>query len=450
MRTRTSTGKSKTKRVPAKGVSSTQLQQRAKKRLVALARGARKPIRKRKSDAKTLQSELAIYEVELELQNAQLRETQHSLEAARSWYSSLFELAPVPYIIIHSDHTIKEVNFAAAQLLCTDRLRCRSARVASFIDLESQRELWNHLEEVFKGSLGERRSASIRLQSVNGLKRELELYSFLVRHSAKEDSVCLTVCVDVTERNRVLLEMEHAKRQAEAATVAKAEFLSNMSHEMKTPLSSIMMYAQMVNRPQFSDAKKAEFLDSIVRNARHLNGLVGDILDIAKSDADKIKIEVSRVDAHALLREVIHTLSPLANPKQVDLKLDVAADVPRWVMTDPTRVKQILINVVGNSVKFTQSGFVSLEVTVEHEVGHSLLKLVVRDTGIGIPAHRKEHLFEQFTQLDGSSTRSHMGTGLGLYLSRKLARLLGGDVELISTVLDKGSVFCIRLPCLLA
>lgn len=399
-----------------------------------------------KTTNKALRSELAVYQMELELQNLQLREAQASLEQIRSWYTSLFELAPVPYIILKPDHSIKELNFAAAQLLATDRLRCQAARLALFVDGDSRQSLWAHFEEVFHGALGQAKRVLIRLRGHHGSHREVELHSFLVEHSANDDPSCLTICFDVTERNRTLYEMEHARRQAEAAAVAKAEFLSNMSHEMRTPLTAIKMFAQMVRRPSFDTEKKDKYLGNIVRSAEHLNGLIGDILDVARADADKIKIALERTDTRVLVRDVIDTLMPLAIDRGLELTATIDDRVPHEVLVDPVRLKQILINLMGNSLKFTRAGAVSIQVGVEPGAESSMLSMLVRDTGIGIPPQRKAQLFSQFYQVDGSTTRPQGGTGLGLYLSRKLARLMGGDVELVSTVLGQGSVFCVSIP----
>jgi signal transduction histidine kinase len=246
---------------------------------------------------------------------------------------------------------------------------------------------------------------------------------------------------DVSERKRAELN-EREKVKAELANQTKSSFLANLSHEIRTPLSSIIGFADLLQREVDPDSSKATYVEIIRNNARHLLDLVGEVLDLSKIEARKFDLASTEVFLFHEIGLVFDILRSKAKEKNLSLELISSPNVPEIIFTDPTRFRQILINLMGNAIKFTHHGGVKLIVSL---CPSGLLQLSVVDTGIGIPAAQRELIFDQFSQAKMPSAKNHEGTGLGLTLSRELARLLGGDIILSESEEGKGSHFDIFL-----
>jgi signal transduction histidine kinase/DNA-binding response OmpR family regulator len=242
----------------------------------------------------------------------------------------------------------------------------------------------------------------------------------------------------VVERTR---ELQEANRQLEAASRHKSEFLANMSHELRTPMNAIIGFTRLVMRRsrEVLAPRQYENLEKILLSAEHLLSLINDILDLAKVEAGRIEVYPVEFALEPLISECLHTIEPMRKSEQVRLIQEVDADLP-MLLTDRDKVKQILMNLLGNAVKFTHSG----TITVTARSHHGTISVAVADTGIGIPEEALEHIFEEFQQVDSSTTRAYGGTGLGLTISRQLARLMGGDITVQST-LGVGSTFTFTL-----
>jgi PAS domain S-box-containing protein len=253
---------------------------------------------------------------------------------------------------------------------------------------------------------------------------------------------------DITQQKQVEEELRKAKEAAEAANKAKSQFLAAMSHEIRTPLNSIVGFAEMLDEPQLTAGDRRDFVATIRRNGQLLGQLIDDILDLAKVEAGKLSVERSKCQLPLILADIEHLLGQQARSKGVDLEVKSTAPVPEWITTDPIRLRQILFNIVGNAVKFTAKGKVEVLVQQtppmeEDETGK--IEFIVKDTGKGIPPEQQGKLFRPFSQADSSVSRDYGGTGLGLVLSRRLAQMLGGNVELAESGLGHGSTFTIRI-----
>ncbi|NDY93180.1 PAS domain S-box protein [Ideonella livida] len=247
-------------------------------------------------------------------------------------------------------------------------------------------------------------------------------------------------------RRRTELALEEAKKQADAASQAKSSFLANMSHEIRTPMNAILGFAHLLRQEPLSPAQTQQ-LGRIHEASEHLLQVLNDILDFSKIEAHKLQIEAKPFALRASLGRVVGMLRQRAQAKGLGLHLSVAADVPDALVADPLRLEQILINLLGNAVKFTDTGQVSLRV---HRAGVAdgeplRLCLEVEDSGIGMDARQQAHLFEAFHQADASITRRYGGTGLGLAISQRLARLMGGEIGVRSQA-GQGSCFTLCLP----
>jgi len=248
----------------------------------------------------------------------------------------------------------------------------------------------------------------------------------------------------ITQRKQTERALEQARRHAEAANLAKSEFLANMSHEIRTPLTAIMGFTELVKDRQ-RDAETVELCTTIVRNGEHLLELINDILDLSKVEAGRVELQLEACSPAAIARDIGQTLKVRADQKWLGLSVDVSADVPARCRIDVRRLRQILINLVGNAIKFTAQGAVAIQLRQVADAAGRWLEFAVTDTGIGIPADKLSLLFEPFSQIDSSPTRAQGGTGLGLCISRRLARMCGGDIAVISAA-GAGSTFTVRLP----
>ncbi len=255
------------------------------------------------------------------------------------------------------------------------------------------------------------------------------------RHRAMAIARQMTETLRVSEqRQRELAD------KAEAASRAKSEFLANMSHEIRTPMTAILGYADIIEGQDADPAAGVEAIKAIRRSGRHLLTIINDVLDLSKIESGRLEVVEEACDLCSLFDEVIGSLRAQAERKGLDLRARIVDSIPNRVLTDTHRVRQILINLVGNAIKFTEKG--KVELVVSYGVG--LLTIEVHDTGMGIPSDKLDAIFRPFEQADNSASRRHEGTGLGLTISRRLAQLLGGDIRARSTM-GKGSVFILAV-----
>jgi signal transduction histidine kinase len=244
--------------------------------------------------------------------------------------------------------------------------------------------------------------------------------------------------------------LQDATSIAESASRAKSAFLANMSHEIRTPLHAILGFSSLMNDPQVTAIQRVEFMETITRNGKQLMQIIDDILDLTRVESEKMNFEMVPVSIPEILEDVSKVMTMAAGKKNIEFKV-ICEPTKEWdksqkIMTDGNRLKQILMNIVGNAIKFTDRGHVSL--TAKCLVGESPLQkisFVIEDTGRGISEEERSRLFKPFGQADISTTRQFGGTGLGLVLSKHLAHALGGDVVMTSSEPGKGSVFTVTI-----
>ncbi len=273
---------------------------------------------------------------------------------------------------------------------------------------------------------------------INSMAMSLTAYHEEMQQNIDQATSDLRETLEQMEIQNV--ELDLAKKRAQEAARIKSEFLANMSHELRTPLNGVIGFTRQMLKTELS-VTQADYLQTIERSANNLLSIINDVLDFSKLEAGKLVLEHIPFSLRDTLDEVIVLLAPSAHEKGLELTLDVHNDVPDQVIGDSLRLQQVITNLLGNAVKFTETGNIDIRIEQRNQLAHQVeLEVQIHDTGIGISERQQSQLFQAFRQADASISRRHGGTGLGLVITQKLVKEMGGDICFHSQ-LNRGSTF---------
>ncbi len=392
------------------------------------------------------------YLTELTRERAQerLAETNDSLESA---VENLLETQKrLQESEAEHRHLVEQASDGIA-LVEEGRLRFVNPRMAEIVGLPIEKSLGkpfqvfihpderSRVESMYRKRMAGERVPSTyetRLLHRDGREITVEIHARRAVHDGRAGDLVLVR--DITERKQVESAILAARRSAEAANQAKSQFLANMSHEIRTPMHGVLGMADLLQSTDL-DTKQMRFVDTIQSSANNLLQLINGILDFSRIESGQVILADLEFDLRALIEETVELLSEEAYRKDLEMAYWIDPDVPRDVMGDPHRLRQVLLNLIGNAVKFTDEGEVVVHVRrASRAANQDALEFEIRDTGIGVSSAVRSQIFEEFTQGDGTSAREHGGSGLGLAISRRIVQLMGGDLELARSS-DEGSVF---------
>lgn len=298
-------------------------------------------------------------------------------------------------------------------------------------------------QKILKNRTTLRKGLQVNFESSVELKSRPRYVSITLTPELEGQTIKGYVCLitDITERIIFEDTLKKAKEDAEAANKAKSQFLANMSHEIRTPLNAILGLSELLLTDHRSINQRTLWLNKIIKNSEYLKNVIDSVLDLSKIEAGKMNVYIQRTSIASIVAQVRSLIQPLAYEKNLSLKFEILGEIPDHIYSDMSKVTHILLNLVGNSIKFTPQGSVIVQVSYLKNENKNFIKFLVKDTGIGILKETSKNLFQPFSQADNSMTRRFGGTGLGLVLSKQLAVALGGDIALEESLYGLGSTF---------
>ncbi|MGK5090558.1 ATP-binding protein [Deltaproteobacteria bacterium TL4] len=394
---------------------------------------------------------LNIQRVMLEMQNNELIRTQQELENSQQEatqlyldYLQLYDNSPVGYITINKKSVILQANQTLAELLHVEKQSLLHKPLTDFIVSSDQKKFLTFVDAFYEHSFYEHSfEKHLDLQIVSHEGPLIGTHLNFHKHAMKP--WLLITLTDVTTQKRIEEDLKSAKEAAEIANLSKSRFLANMSHEIRTPLNAIVGFSLLLFKKAqtLSLPKEVQhYLQNIYQSGNNLSELITNVLDLSKMDAGKITVNNETVNLKLLVQGAYHIVKAAANEKKLSFNYDYSPQLPEFVISDRSKLNQILMHLLNNAIKFTPEGK-SVQLSASREDSFFLLK--VEDEGIGIPAHAQERIFEAFEQKDSSISRKFEGSGLGLTVVKQVTHLLKGMITVESEE-GQGSVFMVRLP----
>lgn len=393
------------------------------------------------NDLRKLIHELEVHEIELEMQNEELRAAKERAEQAEEKYAELYNFAPSGYLSLSKKGEITELNFAAASMLGKERLHLMNRSFAYFLSEQSRPDFNVFFRNVFAGE--KKQSCELVLTTKSHADDEnMPVHVNIQGVSDLNKESCHLTMVDITEKVKQNQELKKAKEKAEEADYQKSVFLANMSHEIRTPMNGILGFAELLKEPGLQEDQQLEFIDIIEQSGNRLLNIINDLIDVSKIEAGLMKVDVTETNINKQLEYIYSFFKPEVEAQGMELsyKAPLSAN-EATIQTDQEKVYAILTNLVKNAIKYSHEGAIVFGYTPKDEV----LEFYVKDTGVGIPEDKQAAVFERFIREGHDGKKFRQGAGLGLTITKAYLEMLGGKIWLESRK-GIGSTFYFTLP----
>ncbi|MEZ7497718.1 response regulator [Flavobacterium sp. Arc3] len=379
--------------------------------------------------------ELEVHQIELEMQNEELLLAKGMAEVVTHKYTELYDFLPSAYFTLNRDGDVIELNWAGAELLGKNRFKLINSRFGFFVSDDTKPIFNVFLENVFKHLKKE--SCEVTIINDEGATT----YVYLTARVGENTNHCHISVLDITERKLMEIELIKGKEEAEAANMAKTNFLANMSYEIRTPLNGIIGFTDLLMKSNL-EKNHQEYMSTVNESSIILMHIVNDLLDLSKIEAGKLELEIGKTDIYELAKQVIDLFKGQTIVKKIDLVLNIDYNVSHYIQADAPRLKQILVNLIGNALKFTDTGKISFNIseTPATNKDSCILNFSLKDTGIGVKESNNKKIFKSFIQDDNSTSLRYGSNGLGLSISNRLLVLMDSKLQLKSKV-GEGSDF---------
>lgn len=393
-------------------------------------------------DVRTLAHELRVHQIELEMQNSELRKDQTIITESRKKYSDLYNFAPVGYFTLDEKGLILDVNLTAARMLGNERSSLIKKTMSVFVVKEDQDILYLHRKKVIETK--SKQSCELRILNIKDNQQfYAQLESKLAFDHEDKSKRMLVIINDITERKRMEEKLIEAEHEAETSNLAKLTFLANMGHELRTPLNAINGFTELL-KDTISDKindKQKRYLDNIYSSGKHLLEMINNILDLSEAATGKLELDIDEFSLPNLLNNMVARTKSSADIKNIDIRINLDENVST-IKADEVKVSKVVSTILDNAVKFTPAGG---EIKIEVASIADKVQVSIADTGIGVNPENKDTIFNAFEQADGSYKRKFGGTGIGLAIAREFVEMHGGKIWL-KTDTGSGSVFRFVIP----
>ena len=395
-------------------------------------------------DIASLVHELETHQIELEIQNQNLCTTQDVLVEVSDEYAQLYETAPVGYITTNSRGYIQKANLTLCEMLGYPRTSIDDKRITAFIEPEDQDIYYQHRKQALDTE--QKVSCALRFRTSTGepFWIRMDSMSEINPHNGEPYKI-RSVLIDINELKMTEQALKMARQEADSANLEKTRFLASMSHEVRTPMNGVRGMASLLVDTSL-DPQQRQYVEVIQQSSEALISIVNDLLDISRIEAKQVQLDLSEFNIAKLVQSIINMFEPQLDAETQQIECTLSPELRSSYVGDNGRIRQILINLIGNAIKFTQQGQVSINISSQNKLAdHELIRFEIQDTGTGIASENLSGLFERYAQTDISYSSSYGGTGLGLAICKGLVDAMQGHIG-VETKLGEGSLFWFELP----